>query len=69
MITKEQYQQRLNGLKAAIDQSLANHNSLLGRKAECEETLKHLETLEENQEQLEVTPEMKADASVSPTVQ
>jgi ribosomal protein L14E/L6E/L27E len=55
MITKEQYQQRIDGLNKAIEQSRDNHNALVGRKLEAEETLKHIKNLEAESQLQELT--------------
>lgn len=46
MLKKEQLQNRMQGLNTAIEQSLANHNALLGRKAECADTIAEIDKLE-----------------------
>ena len=42
---KAKLEMRLKNLNEAVNESVANHNGLLGRKFELEETLKHWEEL------------------------
>lgn len=65
MVNKEMLQNRLMGLNKAIEQSLANHNALLGRKAECEDTINEIKNLEAQvaQEQAQVAVEQQVPAA------
>ena len=49
---KEKLELRLELLKQAINQSMANHNALVGRQQELEETLKHFDSLNAVEEPL-----------------
>jgi hypothetical protein len=51
---KAKLELRLQQMKEAVNQSVANHNGLLGRQLELEETLKHWDELN-SPEQAEVS--------------
>lgn len=50
--------QRVEMLRQSVDQSLANHNALIGRKLEAEDTLKAFDEHEAVKE-----PEIECDGS------